>query len=691
VLPLSLPVVKTPPPLDPSGSAAAWPRTTAAITLPWDVAQARAARNATTVHVATDGKMFYVRFDAQQQEPVVASQHSDDLITGGTNVASSTPGSIAWSDDSVWVDLWPTGSGGFEYQFESNAIGAHNESSSENADFAPQWQSDGSRNGGGYTVTMAIPLAVIHGAHAGTWRVQFARYVRSTGEVDVWSYDSSQTSPDDPARAGDVTVPVVMRPPLPKPRVGVYGLADQASRSAGGSSTRFGADYSLPVTQTAAIFGTVHPDYSNVELDQQSISPSVYQRIFNEVRPFFTQAAAYFDDFDCESCGGYRTTLYTFDIPTPLDGYAFEGKEGEYGLAAFDAVGSGRTDAAGAFDFTSDDTHWNAAVQHVAADLPGLVDDSNEAGVKWWNGKYLTTYVDYATDSGTDVTDPSQGDWVAAGGGFTNQQFMLFGSLRQVGSQFEPVDGFDSHPGVAGYGVSSARIWVFAPQDVLSSAGAFSYMDRYQGVTDGQAQSDNDLILDFLTKDTLDVQLSTGSDYWRFGSDLTPISQNAGVSITYHSGMQNNVSGFGAHGPSATPTTLQYYTGRYGEGRLDTWFRSSTMRVGSRGSVTFTADNTAQWLHETPDNIQWFDGVSYAYQATAASSFAIGLRRVTGDPPVPNGGGDCIGDCSNVSIAYHLRLRQEEFYLAYGDPNTLVTVPQALFKVIFYFGGQKGT
>jgi hypothetical protein len=332
-----------------------------------------------------------------------------------------------------------------------------------------------------------------------------------------------------------------------------------------------------------------------------------------------------------------------------------------------------------------------AGHQHVAADLPGLIDDSNEAGVKWWNGKYLTTYVDYGTDSGTEVTDPSQGDWLVAGGGFTDQQFAFNGAVRQVGSQFDPVDGFDSHPGVAGYGVSTARVWALAPQDYLSSAGAFAFVTRYQGVADGQAQSDNELLFDFLTKNTLDVQLSSGSDYWRFGSDLTPISQNAGVSITYHSGMQNDLSIFPSHGNSVTPATLQYYTGRYGEGRLDTWFRSSTMRVGSRGSLTFTADNTVQWLHETPDNVQWFDGIAYAFQANAASSFAIGLRRVIGDPPVPNGGGNCIEECANVSIAYHLRLRQEELYVAYGDPNTLVTVPQAILKVTFYFGGQKGT
>ena len=62
-----------------------------------------------------------------------------------------------------------------------------------------------------------------------------------------------------------------------------------------------------------------------------------------------------------------------------------------------------------------------------------------------------------------------------------------------------------------------------------------------------------------------------------------------------------------------------------------------------------------------------------------------------GTPPQPNGGGDCLGTCSNVSVAYHLRLKREELYLAYGDPNTLTTVPQAIFKIIFYLGSQKGT
>ncbi|HTX56025.1 MAG TPA: hypothetical protein VMD47_02885 [Candidatus Acidoferrales bacterium] len=657
------------------------------LTLPWDVDHARPAQEKTDVYVYTDGKFLYVRFDAQQSSPIVATQHSDDTITGGSNIN----GGIAWSDDAVWVDLWPTGPAGFQYQFESNPIGAHNEASTENVSFAPHWVSKGEITHDGYTVSMAIPLAVIHGAHAGTWRLQFVRYVRTTGDLDVWSYDPAQQNPDDAARAGSATFAQIAKQPL-SPRVTPYVLAEGASRTIGGSTSRVGMDFSIPVAQTASFYGTFHPDYSNVELDQVSISPTVFQRTYSEVRPFFTQAAPFFDNFNCNVCNGYRTTLYTYAIPTPREGYAFEGRNGEFGLAAFDAIGDDRTDGAAALDYTSPDTHWGGSFQHVLTDLPGLTDATNMGGVNWWNGKYLSFYVNDAIESGTLVTDPSQGQWVDAGGGWGNQHFALYGSMRKVGDQFDPVDGFDAHPGIAGYGLYTARIWTFAPSDKLISAGVSLFMDRYQGVQYGQAQSDSSVLLDVLTKSTWDLQLYSGSDYWRFGQTLTPVSQGGGFSLTFHSGTQNNTGNFPSHGSSATPTTIQYYTGRYGLGRLDTWYRSTTMRAGERGSLTFAVDDTAQSMPDgQSDNVQWFNSVSYSYQIDRSSSFAVGVRKIVGFAPEPNGGGNCIGTCTNISLAYHLRLQRYEFYAAYGDPNTLTTVPQAIFKIIFYAGAQKGT
>ena len=165
---LAVPAAQVAPPLDPTASPSAWGQAPSA-GLSWDVSHAHSAAQPTTVHIATDGKFLYVRFDAVQTEPVIAVQQSNDTVTGGSNIN----GGIAYSDDAVWVDLWPTGAGGFQYQFEANPHGVHNEASSENVSFSPQWESHGVSTAGGYAVTMAIPLSVIHGAHGGDWRMQF--------------------------------------------------------------------------------------------------------------------------------------------------------------------------------------------------------------------------------------------------------------------------------------------------------------------------------------------------------------------------------------------------------------------------------------------------------------------------------------------------------------------------------------
>ncbi|HEY1728098.1 MAG TPA: hypothetical protein VGG22_06985 [Candidatus Baltobacteraceae bacterium] len=675
--------------LDPAASVSVW---TESVSLPltWDVPHQRAAADPTVVHVATDGKFLYVRFDATQRTPVVISQQSDDLVAGGSTGGN---GSIAFNDDAVWVDLWPTGAGGFQYQFEANASGSHNEASTENTAFAPRWESHGTIYDGGYTVTMAIPLAVIHGVHSGAWRAQFIRYVRNTGAVYVWSYDSLQTSPDDAARAGVLTMPAATTTAArPAPRLAPYALGSVATAGAGGSTSRVGADLSVPITQTSAFYSTFHPDYSNVELDQQTIAPTIVQRVYSEVRPFFTQAAPFYNTFGCNVCLDLHTTLYTPAIPTPSQGYAFEGKQGDFGFAAFDAIGDARNDSAAAVDYTSSDSQWHSEFQHVAADLPGIIDDSNEIGLNWNSLKYLNGYVRYATDAGTNVLNPSQSSSIDAGFGWQSPTFNFNAALKKVGADFNPVDGFDAHPDIAGYGFYAGKIWLFSGSSKLAAIGIGGLLDRYQGTLYGQSQSDQILSLDVLTKSAWDFQLYTGSDYWRFGQTLTPVSQNAGFSLMYHSGLQEGPGNFCCpnHGSSAYPTWLYYNTGRFGDGRLDTWLRTTTIRVGDRGAISLAVDETAQWMPAVPNNIQWFETASYAYQLNRDSSFAIGLRRVNGTPPVPNGGGNCTGTCSNISVAYHLRLKREEIYMAYGDPNTLVTVPQAILKIIFYAGSGKG-
>jgi hypothetical protein len=678
---LAYPSIEVPnlaPPLDPA-AAPAWQSATS-VKLTWDTTHGRAATEPASAWISTDGRFLYVRFEAPQREAIAAAQQTNDVGQG--------------SDDAVWIDLWPNGTGGYFYQFQATPNGTHYESSSENTSYSPTWESHGVARGGGYTVTMKIPLDVIRGAAPGhPWKVQFVRYIHATGEYQVWSYDTSQTQPDDSARAGTMSLALLsVAPAKPKPRAAVYALGELASQSIGGSTSRVGADVSIPFTATASFYATFHPDYSNVELDQQSIAPTVTARYQSEVRPFFTQGANFYGQFNCDACPAIQE-LYTPAIPTPREGYAVEGKQGPIAFATFDALGDdGRSDIASALNYATGDQKLFATVQRVQVNTAAAVDNVTTSGVAWTDLKHLSAYFNYGSDSGTNVLVPDQAQRYDFGGGWSNTTFGVFGSARKLGEYYNPVDGFVSHPGIAGYALYMAKIFDFSANSKIASMGLAGFIDRYQGPTQGIAQSDNSLLLDVLTKSAWDLQLFSGSNYWRFGDVLTPVSQNAGFQLTYHSGLQtNNPGNFPYHGSSATPTSIAFNTGHYGDGVLDSWFRSTTIRIGVRGTLALSVNDTAQYLPAGPNNIQWFESASYTYALNSNASFSIGLRRVVGAPPVPNGGGDCVGTCSNVSIAYHQRLRHAELYLAYGNPNALVTVPQAIFKVIYYGGAEKGT
>ncbi|HVA27651.1 MAG TPA: hypothetical protein VNF68_05695, partial [Candidatus Baltobacteraceae bacterium] len=185
---------------------------------------------------------------------------------------------------------------------------------------------------------------------------------------------------------------------------------------------------------------------------------------------------------------------------------------------------------------------------------------------------------------------------------------------------------------------------------------------------------------------------------------FTPISQN-GVSLTWRSGTANSPGNFPGHGPSSTPTTIAFDTGRFGPARLDSWTRSSSMRVGIRGLVTLEADDTRQYLDSGTTNVQWLERAGYTYAIDANDSVSFGVRRIVGTAPylVTNAPSGCTTyvanplpatPCTgawNLSFAFHKRTPQDEYYFAYGDASQLSTVPQWVVKWIRYIGAEKGT
>ena len=432
---------------------------------------------------------------------------------------------------------------------------------------------------------------------------------------------------------------------------------------------------SIPVTQTASIIGTVHPDNSNVELDQQTISPTEFRRQIQEVRPFFTQGASFYNGFTAVDDLG-NVMLYTPGVPTPADGFAFEGNQGDYGLAAFNASSPTRTDAAESASWSSPDKVYSAAVQRVSVYMPGFADRATAGSILIDNERNAFAYADFGTDAGTNVLDPTQADWAEVGAAHHGPTSFLGAAMRKIGAYYNPFDGFVAHPDIAGWAANGE-------QDVLPGSGPIlfvalqSSIDRYHDVAGNLDQADQNLSLSLQTRSQYSLSVSSGSDFLLSSAKQGGLFDQNGVTLGYRDG-------------SATPTSLSYNVGRFGDGYLRSWARLVSFQTGTRGSVSFEADNTDLALDAGAADKQWLERAAFAYQFGPQASLAIGVRRIIGvGPPVfvtPTH-----VNASNVSVALHDRVGRDDVYLVYGDANALVTPPQLILKWVHYFGAEKGT
>lgn len=658
---VAIPKIATAPPIDGTLTAAVW-KSAAVAHLTYDLRTHAAAGDETTDYIMTDGTYLYVGIDAKQRIPVRAIQHTN-------GVGQDT-------DDEVQIDLWPNGTAGFQYLFITTALGTHYQISSENTSFEPTWWSAGKLVPGGFTVTMKIPLNVMHSSGSGSWRVQFARLIEASNNDLVWSYGPSQQNHNDVNYAGAATGLPQLAAYRARPRIGIYGLGAVAGPSAGGSTSRAGADLSIPTIAGTSFVATIHPDYSDVEQDQQTIAPTAFARFLNEVRPFFTQGANFYNNTpNCTDCPG--TQLYTPAIPTPRDGYAIEGKRGLFSYAAFDAVGVARSDSAQVLNYASPNQRNQFTVQRDAIDYTGFKDDSVNLSYTHDNLRNLATWIRYADDSGTNVLDGSRAQRYEGGFNWYTPTSSVQAELRKVGAYFNPADGLIFHGDIAGYVVNTFKAFKLPATSWLKEVDVQGDLQRYHGHDGGLNQTSTSLWTSFTTRDLLNLQLTSGSQYLLLDNGVfSPIDQQ-GAQITWNYG-------------SATPTIVSFNTGRFGPGRLNAWVRSATLRVGQRGSLTLQANSTDQFLDTGTRYTQWLERASFAYQSGRDESVALGVRRIVGFAPYLSSVPDFQSGW-NLSAAFRRKVPGGELYIVYGDAATFSTVPQFIVKFIRYVGADKGT
>ncbi len=624
----------------------------------------------TDAYVAQDPSGLDVAFSVTQHGTLTASQQ-----TNGPGVSS---------DDRVAVTLWPQGNSGFRYRFVANALGARYQSSSENSAYEPTWIAAARRTPSGYTVTMHIPWNIMRSGGSKSWGAQFERLTVADNGDQVWEHAEGQRNSADSAYAGTLTglnVTAQAKVVRPQPRLQIYGLGEMAPTRFGGNTSRIGADLAIPVTATSSLLGAFHPDYSNVETDQQSISPTAFHRFLSEVRPFFTQAAQNFNNtFSCTNC---PTTLYTPAIPTFRQGYAYEGTAGKFSFGTFDAVGFSRTDSAEVLNWGIDDTKQiiGLSLQRVSVNVPGFRDNVTTLYTGYLNQHtHDFVYLNAGNDSGTAVTDQGFAQYWEYGGGYVDKTTTIGVTFQKIGPQFNPAGGFLNQPDVSGYQLFANKTFIFSKTATLQDIRVSEFYAHMHDHSGNPAQLGAFEQVNFDLKDQLSIHLFSGlNDIEIFNGEFLPFNSNGGALIY--------------RGSTATPTSIVYQAGPYYHGHLTSWNYSTVLPVIKHLNLALEDDENFYTSPTEPTAKQWLERASLDWQFSRTASFDIGARRIIGrnlpdafEPPQ-----FAFVSAGNISAAFHFLAAKNEFYLVYGSPNSLATTPALIFKWIRYIGAEKGT
>ena len=466
----------------------------------------------------------------------------------------------------------------------------------------------------------------------------------------------------------------------------MYALGELTPKSNGGDTSRIGADFALPIAPTASFVASIHPDYSNVETDQQSISPTAFPRSYTEVRPFFTQAASSFNaNFSCTNC---PQLLYTPSIPTYRDAYAVEGTHGPLTFAAFDVVGAGRDDSAEALNYDSSNTAraYSLNVQSVTVNEAGGIRDQVDSLTTGYLNQHthFGAYLNYGTESGNVVADGRQATYDQTGVVYATATTVATFDWEHIGADFSPLDAYVAQSDLSGPQVYVSETVPFKAKTILHDISLTSFDAAFKNHDGLPSQDDANAQVNFDFSNLVTVHAYYNESAVRTNENQFLPFDGSGALLGYKFS-------------TATPSYIEYAGGPYYHGELDAWTYLTTLPVTPKVRITLEADRNSYFTHDPFETggTQWLERPSLDVQFNRETQFDVGLRRIIGPAlPVayatPNFGKI---DAGNVTVALHYLARsgRDEIYLVYGDPNSLATTPAFFAKYILYLGAPKGT
>jgi hypothetical protein len=705
--------VDKPPAFDSALNDPAWQKAVAASDFR-DLTTRRPAPLRTTAYVLYDDTNIYVAFHAEQDGvPIHAEQTTNDVGFG--------------QDDAVGVGIDPSGAGSQVYFFEATPRGVRYQQSNESTRYAPVWHAEAAISGSSWNAMFTIPLKSLRasGGKNKTWRFNFIRVVAGVGEHYTWAYDGlmqDNQPPNWPAFTDARFWPAlggmqIAQTARPQPRAEIYGLASighdrnvflQANNTFATQSVRnFGIDLTYPITSTIAAVGTLNPDFSNVEVDQQTIVPQEFRRNLTEYRSFFAQGAQFFNP-NAVQVGGFinppNQIFYTPSIGTFDRGIKVEGTFGQQAIGALEvrgraADGSILDDQAFGFKHALSDRtflYWFDGVfaHHGFGPDPALETTGDDSAIETgFGGRNLTNGLVYGFDQVMDrrqiINDPfapnDRGNLFAyQRNGFIDvhkPNYEWYYGYQDLTPNFGPLDSFTT--------INDARGSVYTVDFAGSNPGLKTY-DGFYTVDrllkrDGTVHAADFLgNLDFTTNQLIHLTLQQQT------SSLDDPVLTGGVNLPFH---QSSAT-LGYRDGTPAPTDLFYAIGPFGgflsngvpySFYLQQFNLSATRPLGTRFNLQLTYAGTHERSQEAGVNGQLLRSIALGESFGSDMNATLALRSING-----NGGFALPG--VNLAVGFHSKFRSgSELFVNYGTPAAPATLNRLIVKYLLRIGGGAGT
>lgn len=683
--------VGAPPAFDATLADPAW-KTAVRATGFEDVTTRRPEPETTTAYLLYDSSNLYVGFRAQQDGVPIHAEHSTNDVGFG-------------QDDAVGVCVDTSGAGSQVYCFETTPRGVRYQQASESSRYAPPWKSTAAIQGSSWTAMLVIPLKDLRaaGGKNRTWLFNFVRICAGTGEHYTWAYDGLMQDAQPPnwptltdARwwPSLTNIQITATGARPQPRAEIYGLESmgkdrsqflQANNTFTTQHVRHdGIDITYPLTSTIAAVGTLNPDFSNVEVDQQTIVPQEFQRNLVEYRPFFAQGAQYFSPEQAMPAGGFDTApdqvFYTPSIGTFDRGEKLEGTYGDQSIGLLEVRG------VGADGSSIDDTAFG--FKHALADRTFLYwtngvlahhdvgDDSTiDSGVAGRNlGTGFVWGYNQALEERRLLFDPSQ-EFAFERNYFIDvhkPNYEVFQGYQNVSPGYGPLDGFTT----------------------IDDATGPIYMFNFSGTTPGLKSWTG-----FFTGDRFLTRSGTVHEADFFGSEDIVTNHllhvNVGVNV---SGLDDPVLTGGVNLPfNLTSLSLGYRDGTpapidgfYGEGNFATFYLqqfnlASTRALGNRLSLQATYAGTHERSGLIGVDGQLLRSIAIGESLGADTNITLAYRAI-------NGSGGFAQPGKNFATAFHTKFKNgSELFVNFGTPAAPATLDRLIVKYLLRIGGGAGT